>query len=141
MQIDDLSTLASLTLAGSLAMERFVVIAKTAVPWLAEAKVAAPGESEMRADKARRRVVLGLTIVASLITAAFIGEGETWFRSSIAIGSTSRIPWFVFALMISGGSAFWTSIVGFASATKDVRAQEKLDAIAASRAARVVPTV
>jgi hypothetical protein len=51
--------------------------------------------------------------------------------------------------MISGGSAFWSSVVGFASAAKDVRTQEKLqvnaEAVATERAlkatTRVVPTI
>jgi hypothetical protein len=144
----ELNELAAITLAGSLAMERLVVIAKTAWPWLADPKIALPGESEIRVDKARRRAVLAITVVASMITAVVIGDGTNWYSHAIVVG-TRKIHWPIFGLMISGGSAFWASIVGFASAAKDVRAQEKLQVNAESAvmqrqlttATKVVPTI
>ncbi len=133
MQIDGINSLASVTLAGSLAMERLVVIFKTTWPWLASPKPPKPGESEMQSDRWRRRAVLSVAITASLITAVLIGEGTPWYTRTIATGTVS-LPWYLFALMISGGSAFWTSVVGYASAAKDVRTQDKLNAQAAGAA-------
>ena len=121
----DLQDVAAATLAGSLAMERLVVIFKTMFPWLAEAKVALPGESEIRIDQRRRLSVLAITVIASLITAYFIADSSMGWDRVVVIGG-QRLWFPIFGLMISGGSAFWSSIVGFASAAKDVRTQEKL---------------
>jgi hypothetical protein len=58
------------------------------------------------------------------------------------------VHWTLFGLMISGGSAFWTSVVSFASAAKDARALAKADMAeqlaarqAPKPAAGVVPTI
>ncbi|MCO4098409.1 MAG: hypothetical protein HEQ38_03210 [Gemmatimonas sp.] len=156
MQLDSLSDFAPLALAGSLAMERLVVIAKTMFPWLAKPVVAEPGESEYDVDQRRRLAVLGITMTASLVTAWLVGDRQSnWYMRTIAVGPGRTINWLIFGLMISGGSAFWTSIVSFASAAKDVRRLEKASLAvqvtqaaaaapaftAAPPSARVVPTI
>jgi hypothetical protein len=156
MQLDSISDFAPLALAGSLAMERLVVIAKTMFPWLAKPVVAEPGESEYDVDQRRRLAVLSITMTASLATAWLIGqERSVWYMRTISVGPDSSINWLLFGLMISGGSALWTSIVSFASAAKDVRKLEKASlaaqvaesvaaapaVAAAPQSARVVPTI
>jgi hypothetical protein len=133
----DFGAFAAVTLAASLAMERFVVAAKTAFPWLAQPKQTLPGQSEMAVDRKRRRSVLGITIVACMVTSLTLAEGEHWYSMMVDAGGT-QLHWAVFALMISGGSAFWASVVGFASAAKDIRSQEKL---AIENAARLPQSV
>lgn len=118
--LDQLGALAALALAGSLAVERLVTIAKTIVPRLTEATSAEPGESEMRADQGRRLSVLVVTLTASAITAFLVSTD-----GAIPVGTDTHVPWPLFALLISGGSAFWTSVVAYASAAKDVQQLER----------------
>lgn len=121
MPLDTLSDLSALLLAISLATERLVVIAKTLLPRLGEERPPAPGESADEADRARRLTVLGVAYLCALITAWLIADGWT-----IEYGASRReISIFGVALLASGGSAFWTQIVGFASAAKDVRKLER----------------
>ncbi|WP_396215893.1 hypothetical protein [Gemmatimonas sp.] len=142
MQLDSLSDFAPLALAGSLAMERLVVIAKTMFPWLAKPVAAEPGESEYDVDQRRRLAVLAITMTASLTTAWLIGQGNVWYMRTIAVSPDRSINWLLFGLMISGGSAFWTSIVSFASAAKDVRKLEKASlAVQVTQAAAAAPAL
>lgn len=120
MPLDNLSDLAAVLLAISLATERLVVIAKTVFPKLGEERPPAPGESADEADRMRRLSVLGVAYVCALATAWLVADGWT-----IEYGAGKRvISIFGVALLASGGSAFWTQVVGFASAAKDVRKME-----------------
>lgn len=118
---DALSTLASLALAGSLAVERLVTIIKTFFPSLNEPARPGWGESDARADQDRRLRVLLVTIFTSQLTAYFVASGDGGLSGSVNVGPEQGIPWPLFGLLISGGSAFWTSIVSYASALKDVQ--------------------
>lgn len=118
---DALSSLASLALAGSLAVERLVTIVKTFFPSLSEVARPAWGESDERADMDRRLRVLLVTIFASQLTAFILASGDGSLADTVKIGPAQGIPWPLFGLLISGGSAFWTSIVSYASALKDVQ--------------------
>lgn len=121
---DALSTLASLALAGSLAVERLVTIVKTFFPSLSEVARPGWGESDARADMDRRLRVLLVTIVASQLTAYFLASGDGGLGDAVKVGPEQGIPWPLFGLLISGGSAFWTSVVAYASALKDVQKGE-----------------
>lgn len=118
---DALSTLASLALAGSLAVERLVTIIKTFFPSLNEVARPAWGESDARADMDRRLRVLLVTIIASQLTAFLLASGDGGLRGQVMVNEEFGVPWSLFGLLISGGSAFWTSIVSYASALKDVQ--------------------
>jgi len=118
---DALSTLASLALAGSLAVERLVTIVKTYFPSLNEVGRPAFGESDARADQDRRLRVLFVTILASQLTAYILASGDDGFNGQVKVSAELGVPWPLFGLLISGGSAFWTSIVAYASALKDVQ--------------------
>ncbi len=122
---DSLSSLASLALAGSLAMERFVTIVKTALPWLTEEKSTALGDVTPRSDRQRRAIVQVIVLAGSVGTSMLVGTGDVWYEKSIPLANGGGIPWWLYALMISGGSAVWTSVVQFASSAKDVQAQQK----------------
>ncbi|MDP1891400.1 MAG: hypothetical protein Q8K55_10970 [Gemmatimonadaceae bacterium] len=121
---DALSTLASLALAGSLAVERLVTIIKTFFPSLNEVGRPAWGESDERADQDRRLRVLFVTIIASQLTAFFLATGDGGLSGAVKVSSELGVPWPLFGLLISGGSAFWTSVVAYASALKDVQKSE-----------------
>lgn len=118
---DALSTLAALALAGSLAVERLVTIVKTYFPSLHEVARPAFGESDARADQDRRLRVLFVTIIASQLTAYFLASGDGGLSGQVKVSPELGVPWPIFGLLISGGSAFWTSIVAYASALKDVQ--------------------
>jgi len=60
----------------------------------------------------------------SIATSLLVGEGAVGYETSIRIGGDNRLPWWLYALMISGGSAIWTSTVQFASAAKDVQSHQ-----------------
>ncbi len=121
MPLDNLSDLSAVLLAISLATERLVVILKTVFPKLGEERPPEPGESSDEADRMRRLSVLGVAYVCALATAWLIADGWT-----IEYGAGKRaISIFGVALLASGGSAFWTQVVGFASAAKDVRKMER----------------
>jgi hypothetical protein len=121
MPLDNLSDLSALILAISLATERLVVIVKTVFPQLGEERPPAPGETADEADRMRRLSVLGVAYLCALVTAWLIADGWT-----IEYGAGRRvISIFGVALLASGGSAFWTQVVGFASAAKDVRKMER----------------
>ncbi|MHB8837530.1 MAG: hypothetical protein ACYC7F_01100 [Gemmatimonadaceae bacterium] len=121
---DTLGTLASLALAGSLAVERLVTIVKSLIPSLSEAVRPGWGESDARADKDRRLRVLLVTIFASQLTAFVVASGDGAYGGTVKVGPTLEIPFPLFGLLISGGSAFWTSIIAYASALKDVQKGE-----------------
>jgi hypothetical protein len=121
---DALSSLASLALAGSLAVERLVTIIKTFFPSLSEVAHPRRGESDERADMDRRLRVLLVTIFASQLTAFILASGDGGLGDTVKVGPAQGIPWPLFGLLISGGSAFWTSIVAYVSALKDVQKGE-----------------
>lgn len=124
MAAESLSSLASLSLAGSLAMERFITIIKTVFPTLAEERATLLGDVTPQSDRPRRLIVQGLVLLGSIATSMLVGEGTVWYEKSISLGGGNRLPWWLYALMISGGSAIWTSVVQFASSAKDVQAQQ-----------------
>jgi len=115
MSLDSLGAVAGVALAGSLATERLVVLAKTMVPWFGRSRpdVAPTWGSE---EQFRRLAVNAVAVGSSLVTAYLISDG-----GEIVIPNGPPLHWIVFALMISGGSAFWTSIVAYASSVKDVQ--------------------
>jgi len=121
---ETIGTLASLALAGSLAVERLVTIVKTVFPSLSEPTRAGWGESDVRVDQVRRLLVLLVTIVTSQATAFFVTSGDPSWEGQVMFGPDRGIPWPLFGLLISGGSAFWTSVVSYASALKDVQKSE-----------------
>ncbi len=125
MPADNLSSLASLALAGSLAMERFVTIVKTTLPWLSEEKTTLLGDVTTRSDRTRRTIVQAIALAGSVATSMLVGTGNIWYEKSIPLSNGDGLPWWLYALMISGGSAVWTSVVQFASSAKDVQAQQK----------------
>lgn len=128
MDITDLSATVAVLLAVSLATERWVAIVKTVFPALAEEKVDADGKTDLVADRPRRLVVQAAALAGAwMVTAFMAGKGVlTWnaFLGPVNAGMVV-IPAPVVALLASGGSAFWTQVVQFAGAVKDVAVTRK----------------
>lgn len=121
MPLDNLSDLSALLAAVSLATERLVVIVKTMFPRLGAERAPSPGQSPDEADRGRRLTVILIAYVCALVTSLLVADG--W---EFTYGDGGRaVSVFAVALLASGGSAFWTQVMSFASAAKDVRQYEK----------------
>ena len=122
----------------SLASERLVTIAKTAFPWLADEQLDDSQQPDPQADRPRRLTVQGLAFAASYLTAAVTTQTH-WPTDVSKIGDYSLPLWGI-ALLASGGSAFWSSILGYAKAAKEaqqaLQATNKLRLIDEASAAR-----
>lgn len=143
MGTDTFAAVVAFMLAVSLATERLVVIAKTVVPWLSEESTLPSGDTDRRRDRPRRLIVQGIAFGCAWVTSAFLAGGiPAGFLGSVEMAGIT-LPTVVVALLASGGSALWTSLVGYTSAIKDIRASENRDrkaaAAASARAAAPAP--
>jgi hypothetical protein len=135
MPIDALNSIVAILLSISLAAERLVTILKTVFPtWLADEKKNKAGDIDPVKDGVRRFAVQILAFVASWVTAAFLADGGYSLTGFLKIGSgtsSTSISVIVVGLLSSGGSAFWSSVLGYTKAVKDVRtnqaARERLE--------------
>lgn len=129
MSIGGLSEFFALLLAIALCTERLVTIAKTAFPgFLSSEPKTEAYEVDLKADKWRRLVVQAIAFVAAWVTTAFLAEGDRFaLAGTIAIGQAANAPvlpvWLV-GLLASGGSALWSSLLGYSSAVRDSRRQQ-----------------
>ncbi len=125
--IDDLSALAAVLLAVSLATERLVTILKTIIPQLADDNTSAP---DARPERMRRFLVQLLAFWCAWLTVAFLHESGFGLIGTIEIGPGNRpIPLVVLAILASGGSAFWNNVLGYTRAVKEIRVQERERAV------------
>jgi hypothetical protein len=137
MDIDDLSAMLAVVLAVSLATERLVTIVKAALPRLAVEQRNQAGEVDLAVDRTRRLTVQAVAFAGAWITSAFMaGEGVlSWgaFGELVRAG-TVAMPAPVLALLASGGSAFWTQVLQYTGAVKDIAATRKASESLAFRA-------
>lgn len=119
--INHLIALSTLLLSISLATERFVAILKTIIPALAGS------ETEKDAEKDRGRILLVqlVSFFGAWITTSFLSEGGFNPFGNIVILEGHSWPVYFVAFLSTGGSAFWSSVLGYAKATKDIRQQER----------------
>jgi hypothetical protein len=127
MIIEQFSAFAAIVLAVSLATERLVAFAKSALPtWLADEKKTDASEVDLLGDRGRRIRVHAVALVSAWIASASLAEPGFSLIGKVAVGSGSAaLPVPLLAFLSMGGSAFWTNIVGYASAAKDLRVQER----------------
>lgn len=119
--LDLLGPLAALLLATSLAAERLVVIMKTIFHTLAEENSQDPTGRSVR-EKGRRITVQMLAFLASYMTLALVFSTVDPL-ARIKIGPTTYYLGLL-AFLGSGGSAFWSGVVGYVRAAKDVKTVE-----------------
>ncbi len=128
MDITLLTKLITIVLAVSLASERLVTLLKTTFPALASPTVAPGAPVPPINGKERRRqfVVMLIAFLAAWLTAGFLyKDGYNPFKS-YALSNDVNLPIWVIGLLASGGSAFWTSLLGYARAAKDISNQKFL---------------
>jgi hypothetical protein len=128
--IADLSATIAVLLSISLATERLVTIVKTIFPALAVEKKTAAGEVALAPDRPRRLTLQGIALAAAWITASFLATGDqpaelTWnFFGQVQAG-TLKIWVPIVALLASGGSAFWTQLLQYTGAVRDIAVTRK----------------
>jgi hypothetical protein len=135
--MENLTTIIGMILAVSLASERLVTMIKTLFPgWLADEKKTETLEIDLSADKWRRIVVMILAFIASWGTSTLLTDGYDPF-GQVTINSDLKISTFLLGLLASGGSAFWSNLLGYSKAVKDIRVQQKAkDSLAFHQKAR-----
>lgn len=134
--IDYLVALSTLLLALSLASERLVAIVKTIWPELTDENA----ERTLAEDRRRRIMVLVLAFLASWLTSSFLATNGFNPVGEIPIFKSAQgdhpLPVYIVALMCTGGSAFWSSVLGYANAVKDTKKQQAAQQRMIMRAAR-----
>jgi len=129
MKIENLTELFALILAISLASERLVTIIKSAIPWLTDEKKTDAQEVDLSADKWRRIIVQLIAFLCAWITSSFLAEGGFNLFGIVPFGTAEgEFLVIILGLLASGGSAFWTNILGYTKAVKDIRIQERATA-------------
>jgi hypothetical protein len=124
--IDDLSAFLTLLLGVSLATERLVAVAKTSFPiWLADEKKTAALETDLIGDRWRRLRVQLVAFIAAWVISGSLADWNFFGPVNVAAAGAIALPAPLLALLSMGGSALWTSLLGYASAAKDVRAQDR----------------
>lgn len=113
-------------LAISLAGERIVAMVKAMAPrWFQENKpeagVVAPTAVEDSGRKLRVQIVAFASCWAA--AAAMVTPGDFLPFNAILLGGTD-FPVVLVGLLAMGGSAFWTQVLGIASALKDLKQVE-----------------
>jgi hypothetical protein len=123
MDISVITKLISVILAVSLASERLVTLIKTNISWLQEPAPTVPPVNN-RAEKIRRSVLMVISFLIAWVTATY-SNGNHDFFDTFKIGhDDTGIYVVIVGLMASGGSAFWTNLLGYVSAVKDVNTQK-----------------
>lgn len=112
--LTDLSSLLATLIALSVATERLVSIIKNVVPYLSTRQATA------HAERYRAAAVQLLAVAAGLATAYLAQRGQLL---------PAALPrWPLLGLLASGGSGFWTSILGYVTSVKDIRKSVAWDA-------------
>ncbi len=118
-------------LGVSLASERLIELFKTLFPALAYQHSLTDENSEnLTSEKSRRIVIQLISVLCGYLSVGLI-YGE-WSGSHQFPGG-QNINVFLLAILSSGGSVFWTQILGYSKALKDLkkleaRSQGSLDA-------------
>jgi hypothetical protein len=124
MSINDLGALVTVLLSISLAAERLVAIIQTLFPWLALEKKNEAQGTDLKQDRWRHFTLQVIMFLSAWTTSGFLSDGGfnlLGFFKFASISGAPSIPIFVLGVLSSGGSAFWSSILGYTKAVKDIR--------------------
>jgi hypothetical protein len=136
MNTTEILTLATTYLAAiSLATERFVAIVKSIIPWLAEERKDANGLIDVPQERSRSLIVLIISLLGAWITTSLLNDcfdPTAAFCFGKVVGHCLKVsknpgcwPAGIVALLSTGGSAFWNNVLGFLTAVKDTKRQQR----------------
>ena len=118
----DITKLVTLILGISVAGDRLVTLVKSIFPQLAAPPAGTSDQPpESGKEIAKKVILMVIAFLCCLVTALlFPGCKGGVFK----IGDLLPIDAWVIALLASGGSAFWTNILGYLSSLKDLKIQQ-----------------
>ncbi|AYL96221.1 hypothetical protein [Mucilaginibacter celer] len=127
MELTIIMKLISVVLAISLASERLVTFLKTIIPFLAGPQPPDVSAENSKTELIRKAIVMLIAFAVSWVGASFLDSpANLWGHLSLDPNDMNKgIPFFIIAIMASGGSAIWTNLLGFAKAIKDIGAEKK----------------
>lgn len=118
----------TIILGVSMASERILELLKTLFPWLAIQKSVTDDNRERSGNEILRRVLIQvISFLSGWMTAGLVAaNANEWICLSGRIGD-SKIPAVVIGLLSSAGSVFWTQIVAYSKALKDIKKLQAQD--------------
>jgi hypothetical protein len=138
--IDKLISLSTYLLAISLATERLVALIKTIIPPLGKEPLHASGLIDEKKERIRT-IFLQLIAFGCAYVTVYLWTGDAQQIPMLGEGEPQWPTWLVAALSC-GGSTFWSNILGYANAVKDIKKQQRAEQrmlVASQAAARQVP--
>jgi hypothetical protein len=125
--IQQLVALSTVMLAISLATERFVALVKSFWPWLAEERKDANNLIDVVPERKRILAVQLVSLVGAYLTTSI--ANDCFNPGTDFCFGDPKVCWpaGIIALLGSGGSAFWTQILGYANAVKEVTKQQRAE--------------
>lgn len=124
--LEQLIILSTYLIAVAMATERLVAFVKSIIPWLAKERMDTNGLVDVQGEKLRSFLVLSISLLTAWITVSFLNNSFDP-TSQMCLSDNSKLCWpaGVIALLSTGGSAFWSNILGYANAVKDIKRQQR----------------
>ena len=121
MKIEDLVVLFTYLLAISTANERLITLIKTMVPWFSEEAVDFASPASASQFRWKSFAVQCMTIVSAFFT-SYIITNQGLLKDGVWKGLEANF-WIV-GILASGGSAFWSGLLGYTTALKEIKKVE-----------------
>jgi len=113
--IEQITAVASLALGVSLASERLVALA-TSIIYKSPPVPPAQTDPAEPDDRGKKIVHILLTLTSCALTSWLVS-----LAGKLPFGNNQPFSIIVLAMLASGGSAFWTSILGYLKAVADIK--------------------
>jgi hypothetical protein len=128
MTTDILILLSTYLGAISLATERFVALVKSIFPWLSTECKDATGLIDTKKEQWRTLLVQVVSLIGAWITTSLLNEVNFDPTAGMYMGHEAK-SWKagVIALLSTGGSAFWNNVLGYFTAVKDIKKQQRAE--------------
>jgi len=117
----DITKLVTLILGISISGERLVTLIKTIIPSLAAPPVSAGDQPADSGKEIIKKIILMAIAFLCCYLTAYLINGSS--NAPVVVGGLT-IPVYFLGLLASGGSAFWTNILGYLSSLKDLTTQQ-----------------
>lgn len=116
--LQDITKLVSLILGISVASDRLITIIKSIWPSLAAPAGSAAEGPKNNLEVFKKVFLIVISFLCCFATSELLSHNGVTFP--VAAGALGSVPLWAIALMATGGSAFWTNLLGYFSALKDV---------------------